>query len=318
MAAITDVKKIYMAVIDQVCANVREALSEEGYDEQTITELRSQWSHKIESSKALEPLPISATDEATTRMNRRTTGNDNNHANASNRTSTTAGTVGAVANMRSVTSNPSTITTGATLNQTYLPQGIINPGTITMPTPTASLLSGGASATTFMRPTVFNLSQTQQTMGNNPMRAPNQLDGANDDEVNEQETTTKRVNRKKKLRNFKITFQLDGTGPPGSDDEDEDEDNDIEGNDVGDDLDDDDDDDGNEEGNEDSRPLCSEDDVSTDEEPSELFDTDNVVVCQYDKITRTKSKWRFILKSGVMNINGRDYVFQKATGEADW
>jgi len=49
-----------------------------------------------------------------------------------------------------------------------------------------------------------------------------------------------------------------------------------------------------------------------------LFETENVIVCQYDKISRTKNKWRFTLKSGVMNIEGRDYVFSKATGEADW
>ena len=36
------------------------------------------------------------------------------------------------------------------------------------------------------------------------------------------------------------------------------------------------------------------------------------------QITRTKNKWRFTLKKGVMNIDGRDYVFSKATGEADW
>lgn len=109
-------------------------------------------------------------------------------------------------------------------------------------------------------------------------------------------------------------------------------------NDVGDELDDDDDDDGNEEGKEDPNPLNSGDDVSEDEEPTELFDTENVVVCQYDKvkfreketkrkrnidfdflqISRTKNKWRFTLKSGVMNIDGRDYVFNKATGDADW
>lgn len=39
------------------------------------------------------------------------------------------------------------------------------------------------------------------------------------------------------------------------------------------------DDQGNEE-----EPLNSEDDV-TDEEPADLFDTDNVVVCQYDKVS---------------------------------
>ena len=34
-------------------------------------------------------------------------------------------------------------------------------------------------------------------------------------------------------------------------------------------------------------PLGSEDDIS-DEDASELYETDNVVVCQYDKISRTR------------------------------
>ena len=78
---------------------------------------------------------------------------------------------------------------------------------------------------------------------------------------------------------------------------------------------------------------CSADDIS-DEEASDLYDTDNVVVCQYEKISRSRNKWKFVLKvvsplfyvfhwifqfqDGVMNLNGRDYVFQKANGEADW
>jgi transcription initiation factor TFIIA large subunit len=43
-----------------------------------------------------------------------------------------------------------------------------------------------------------------------------------------------------------------------------------------------------------------------------------VVVCQFDKITRARNKWKFQLKDGIMNLNGRDYVFQRATGEAEW
>ena len=62
---------------------------------------------------------------------------------------------------------------------------------------------------------------------------------------------------------------------------------------------------------------CSADDIS-DEEASDLYDTDNVVVCQYEKISRARNKWKFVLKDGVMNLNGRDYVFQKANGEVDW
>lgn len=84
-------------------------------------------------------------------------------------------------------------------------------------------------------------------------------------------------------------------------------------------------------------PLNSEDDV-TDEDPGDLFDTENVVVCQYDKvicvsgshqacyfmsrfflqISRTRNKWKFHLKDGIMNMNGEDYLFQRANGDAEW
>lgn len=41
-------------------------------------------------------------------------------------------------------------------------------------------------------------------------------------------------------------------------------------------------------------PLNSEDDVS-DEEGQELFDTENVVVCQYDKVISTERNPRILL-----------------------
>ncbi|KAL1783881.1 TFIIA-alpha and beta-like factor isoform X1 [Sigmodon hispidus] len=64
-------------------------------------------------------------------------------------------------------------------------------------------------------------------------------------------------------------------------------------------------------------PLNSGDDVSEQDVP-DLFDTDNVIVCQYDKIHRSKNRWKFYLKDGVMCFGGRDYVFAKAIGEAEW
>ncbi|XP_069787129.1 stonin-1-like [Narcine bancroftii] len=64
-------------------------------------------------------------------------------------------------------------------------------------------------------------------------------------------------------------------------------------------------------------PLNSGDDVSEQEVP-DLFDTENVIVCQYDKIHRNKNKWKFYLKDGIMTYNGRDYVFSKAVGDAEW
>lgn len=89
------------------------------------------------------------------------------------------------------------------------------------------------------------------------------------------------------------------------------------GDDDDDDLDKEDDEDLDGEGGAEEEPLNSEDDV-TDEDASDLFDTDNVVVCQYDKITRSRNKWKFYLKDGIMNISGKDYVFQKSNGDAEW
>ncbi|NXG54101.1 TF2AY factor, partial [Hemiprocne comata] len=64
-------------------------------------------------------------------------------------------------------------------------------------------------------------------------------------------------------------------------------------------------------------PLNSDDDVS-DQDIPDLFDTDNVIVCQYDKIHRSKNKWKFYLKDGVMSFRGKDHVFAKAFGDAEW
>eukprot|EP00794_Sanderia_malayensis_P009784 gene9784-10783_t len=63
--------------------------------------------------------------------------------------------------------------------------------------------------------------------------------------------------------------------------------------------------------------LNSADDIDEDD-PSELFDTENVVVCQYDKIARSKNKWKFYLKDGIMNLRSKDFVFHKANGESEW
>ncbi|XP_030069584.1 stonin-2 [Microcaecilia unicolor] len=108
-----------------------------------------------------------------------------------------------------------------------------------------------------------------------------------------------------------LVLQVDGAGDTSSEeDEDEEEDYDDE-------EEEDKEKDGGEDGQVEEEPLNSEDDVS-DEEGQELFDTENVVVCQYDKIHRSKNKWKFHLKDGIMNLNGRDYVFSKAIGDAEW
>lgn len=108
-----------------------------------------------------------------------------------------------------------------------------------------------------------------------------------------------------------VMLQVDGSGDTSSEEEEDEEEE----------YDDDDEEEKEKEAGEDwqveEEPLNSGDDVS-DEEDQELFDTENVVVCQYDKIHRSKNKWKFHLKDGIMNLNGRDYVFSKAIGDAEW
>ncbi|XP_060665451.1 transcription initiation factor IIA subunit 1-like [Drosophila nasuta] len=117
-------------------------------------------------------------------------------------------------------------------------------------------------------------------------------------------------------KNIAIAKQLDGALDSSEEDESEESDDNMD-NDDDDDLDKDDDDDAEHEDAAEEEPLNSADDV-TDEDNAEVFDTDNVIVCQYDLTTRSRNKWKFYLKDGIMNMRGKDYVFQKSNGDAEW
>jgi transcription initiation factor TFIIA large subunit len=43
-----------------------------------------------------------------------------------------------------------------------------------------------------------------------------------------------------------------------------------------------------------------------------------IVLCMYEKVHRTKNKWKCQLKDGVITIKGKDWVFSKANGEFEW
>jgi transcription initiation factor TFIIA large subunit len=43
-----------------------------------------------------------------------------------------------------------------------------------------------------------------------------------------------------------------------------------------------------------------------------------IILCMYEKVHRTKNKWKCNLKDGVISVRGRDYVFSKANGEFEW
>ncbi|KAJ2539059.1 transcription factor IIA subunit alpha [Coemansia sp. RSA 1933] len=67
--------------------------------------------------------------------------------------------------------------------------------------------------------------------------------------------------------------------------------------------------------------LINSDLDDTDEDDYEnggTEDIEHIILCQYEKVTRTRNRWKCVLRDGIMLINGRDYLFQKATGEFEW
>lgn len=71
----------------------------------------------------------------------------------------------------------------------------------------------------------------------------------------------------------------------------------------------------------DSDDINSDLDDELDSEKSDEDDAEQegrIMLCLYDKVQRVKNKWKCNLKEGVANIDGRDFIFQRATGESEW
>ncbi|KAG6102672.1 hypothetical protein E4U30_003894 [Claviceps sp. LM220 group G6] len=73
--------------------------------------------------------------------------------------------------------------------------------------------------------------------------------------------------------------------------------------------------------------IDDEDAINSDlDDPEDEHDEDEVddeglghiMLCMYDKVQRVKNKWKCTLKDGVLTVNGKEYVFHKATGEYEW
>ncbi|KAJ7073956.1 transcription factor IIA alpha/beta subunit [Mycena amicta] len=58
-------------------------------------------------------------------------------------------------------------------------------------------------------------------------------------------------------------------------------------------------------------------DTENEEDPEDVIETD-IVFCTYDKVARVKNKWKCVLKDGMIHTGGKDYLFQRCTGEFEW
>lgn len=58
-----------------------------------------------------------------------------------------------------------------------------------------------------------------------------------------------------------------------------------------------------------------------DESEEQVPETDNLVLCQYEKVTRHKTKtgnrFKCVLKDGIMSLGGREILFHKGSGDAE-
>ncbi|CAM8970380.1 unnamed protein product [Rhodiola kirilowii] len=66
-------------------------------------------------------------------------------------------------------------------------------------------------------------------------------------------------------------------------------------------------------------PLNEDDDDDLDDvDDGEELNTQHLVLAQFDKVSRTKSRWKCTLKDGIMHINNKDILFNKAMGEFEF
>ncbi|XP_054718309.1 transcription initiation factor IIA subunit 1-like isoform X2 [Uloborus diversus] len=306
--AASSVPKLYYSVIEDVIASVREAFIDEGVDEQALTELKQVWERKLQESKAIEKEVEQISSKNTTQ----------NALQPVQQQTTSIGGAAITHQLAMPTGNlvPQTLLQYAAPNSGEVQKTMaLNPLqklTLTVPAHLAqsglqTLVSAAPGTTAVQLPAdLASLFQGGQQIAN----------------VHYQTLTSEQL---KNAQQFTVTIPVSSQSQPtgvigqldGADDtSDDDDEDDFQDND--DDRDDDNDEQiEDDQGEEDEEPLNSDDDVSEDD-PTDLFDTENVVVCQYDKITRSKNRWKFHLKDGIMNLQGKDFVFQKALGDSEW
>nr|CAI5843135.1 unnamed protein product [Callosobruchus analis] len=294
----TSVLRIYQEVIDDVIIGVRELFLEDGVDEQVLLELKQTWESKLMASKAVQ----NEQEEKAKKQEQQQHAASNGFPKVANNAVPQSVPVQQQPTQQPIAPQIQQIveTKQVPIQITLPPQ----PGTdgtqrvLTIQVP-ASALQGNQLQKVLTGPVIT------ATMGLPVSIASSLL----------QQHVNAALSSQQQAQLAPPPAQCDGAADTSDDDDDASDDADADDDDPDDDKQDDDDEMEDEGGEE--EPLNSEDDV-TDDDPADLFDTDNIVVCQYDKIIRNRNKWKFYLKDGIMNLNSQDYVFQKATGDAEW
>ncbi|CRK89604.1 CLUMA_CG003244, isoform A [Clunio marinus] len=351
-SASSSVLKLYQLVIEDVVTNVRDAFLDEGVDEAVLQEMKQIWTNRLMASKAVEVTPEPQTPQSQpvimannpkangTKSKKSLSGEQKNNVPSSLNGNAkgfsgipplaptmSKGNLQTAKNLLqpAIKSEPGQATASSSQSsqngppalQTTLDPNKLIPIQITLP-PQANETDNRV-LTIKVPARAIQENQLQQVITGEIITSIMPLQPSVASAVLQRHVTSVLEAMSTKSNAIKVSRQVDGTAGDTSDED---------GSDISDDhfddLDDDDlnkDEDGSDindiEGGAEEEPLNSEDDV-TDEDAADLFETDNVVVCQYDKINRSRNKWKFYLKDGIMSLGGKDYVFQKSNGDAEW
>ncbi|XP_075978752.1 transcription factor IIA L [Anticarsia gemmatalis] len=320
------VMKLYNTVVDDVIAGVRDCFLDDGVDEQVLQELKQLWKTKLQSSGAMDPPQPEPQMPAPPVLQNFPKANGSN--TIPKRTDTHLGQQGSSQNS-GVEQHPPSNIAGAHPHHVLDPNNKV-PVQLTLPAQPGVPGSQPRSFTIQIPASALNGNKLHQVLTGPIINATISLPQPLAATLLQQHINSALAGQQNEFdgggggRSGAAPFSLDGAldssddevsnAGDGSDDAAGDDDEDEESPEE---RAEEEEEERDESGGAEEEPLNSEDDVS-DEEPGEMFDTDNVVVCQYDKITRSRNKWKFYLKDGIMNLAGKDFVFQKANGDAEW
>ncbi|XP_044753260.1 transcription initiation factor IIA subunit 1 [Coccinella septempunctata] len=329
------VPRVYQEVIEDVINSVRDVFKDDGVDELILQELKQTWEAKLAASKAVhneqeEKIKQKPTEVSTVNgFPKQIIAQPMHHPNLVNQHQVTQVVETKMVPIQ-ITLPPQPGTDSQRVLTIQVPNTALHGNqlqkVLTGPVITATMGLPANIASSLLQQHVNAAFSSQQQAVAIVKQNIIQTDGQDDSEgsSNLQVEFTVSVGQEigrsqknvKKLRKFtnRRPKQVDGPLDTSDEDEEPSDDNDDEDEDFDEEKDEDND---MEDEIGEEEPLNSEDDVS-DEDPGDLFDTDNIVVCQYDKIIRNRNKWKFYLKDGIMNLSGQDYVFQKANGDAEW
>lgn len=296
------VRMFYQSVIDDVIMNVREAFIDEGLDEQNLTELKQLWEKKVIETKATErEIALSRSSQQVQLQSARVTPGFSDQLKAVTSENLLAQTA-----IHYTTQTGDESKSGDSQNAPVrlnftVPARVAQAGL-------HSLLTTSSNGTATMQIPQQQLTQLLQNnvlhaAQPNPMQHGVQYQVVTAQQLQGSQFTVALPVAQPQKQQSRI-LHLDGANDDTSDDDElsysePDENEEAEDSAVED------------------EPLNSNDDES-DEDPADVFDADNVVVCQYDKIARSKNRWKFHLKDGIMNLHGKDYVFHKVMGDSEW